>query len=168
MKSIIITIALIILCSACQNESEFTTYTPPIELNLYECIEPECAIKSVVPAGTELLVISDLITIKDEHWKYVVLGDVAGYIGKWQRNFPYYFTGVRACAGYDCPIIDEIDANTYVLYAGGETHNVVQFWQRIVYEGDKVGYMGPISPGPSKSYQMTTEATRNALLTQTP
>jgi len=146
---------------------QIPVYIPPVDLNLYACAEINCEVIAVVPADTQLTMLETVVTEQvstgREHiWKHVQYGEQSGYIGKWESNAYYLFDDVRACAGYDCEVIDTIDETTMILFAGVETIDVVQFWQRIVYNDVRVGFVGPKSPGASKQQQMITAATQTA------
>lgn len=159
-------IGLLVACQSQQTNPK-PTYKPPLNLKLYACIEPDCEVKATIAANTPLTIEDTIILEEDTKWLFVRTDDMLGYIGKWERNFPYAFDKVRSCAGLECPIIDTLDENTLILMVDSEMIDVIQSWTRIIYDENKVGYVGPKMPGPSKSSQMIAEATRNAL-TATP
>ncbi len=144
-------------------QTEYTeTYITPLDLNLYACIESGCDIITVIPANTALEVEQLLMTEKRHLWKKVIYDNQSGYIGNWESNTQYAFTDVRDCAGMDCAIIDTLADDAMMLFAAYEVVDVVQSWTLIIYDEDKVGYVGPKMPGASKQQQMVSEATQTA------
>ena len=137
------------------------TYVTPLELKLYACIENGCEIIMLIPEGTILPVHQTITTDRNHIWKQVTYQEQVGYIGKWERN-QYAFEYVRECAGNDCAIIDTVDETTMMLFAAFEVREVVQSWTLIIYDDNKIGYVGPKIPGASKKQQMTSAATQTA------